>query len=108
MDTEELTLESLQAGDVAYVESHRASSLERVIIDRVTNTLIVDTRDRKYRRSDGKRRGDDTWSSHTLRVGDEYATQYQRERNISTLRNVEWTELSDEQLAAIVKVLRGE
>ncbi|SRR5258708_23643615 len=105
--TQETTLERLHAGDTAYVECNR-HALEHVTVDHITNTLIVDTNGCKYRRSDGQRRGDDSWSYHYLRVGDEYAARYQRDRNISVLRNVEWTELSGETLAQVVKVLRGE
>ncbi len=106
-ETQEATYESLQAGDTAYSEGNNVP-LERVKIERITNTLIIDTKGRKYRRGGGMRTGDDVWSHYYLRVGSEYATQYQRERNIATLRNVDWTELSDETLAQVVKVLRGE
>ena len=105
MDEIQNALESLKAGDTAYVEANHLP-LEKVTIERLTNTLFIDTKDRKYRRSNGTRTGDDVWSTHRLYPSTpEMVTAYRRQRNLALVRSCKWETMSDEVLSQVAAIL---
>lgn len=110
METKESTLDSLKAGDVAYVRKGNtlSDSLQRVTVKRVTDAQIITDDGRRFRREDG--RGTerlDRWNSRDVLypATAKLAAQYERQENLAAVKRVQWESLDDETLAKVAALL---
>jgi hypothetical protein len=111
-ETQEATLESLKAGDTAYIKGSGVySTMLKITVTKITATQIVDSNGKRYHRNDGYSTEKQTrWGGRDrlLPATPEYTAQYERQENLALIERTNMRALSDEQLAAITKVLRGE
>jgi len=107
-ETPTITLADLNAGDTAITERGGGYTILReVTIAKITATQIVCENGDRYRLSDGRLIGNtDHWTSDVIypATGDILA-RYRRQRNLSTVKNVQWDALDNNTLAAVVALL---
>lgn len=92
------------------VVHHTNRPPEQGTVARVTKTLIVDTRERRWRRSDGGRIGN--WDPFRSRIGpmtDELAHQFEHERLLSEVkrevRDMKFGDIDPPTLAQVAALL---
>lgn len=103
MTAEQSWIDALKAGDTVYFGDYDSGRLCRV--DRVTATQVI-IGELRFRRSDGRRVGADTWDRiRLLEATPERIAAIRRAALVMRIRRVSWKDQPDDVLSAVAAAL---